>query len=119
MFAAQQYLVFRPLAQGQSSQAPAVDFGASCSDGITEYVRFVKRAQQLGFSLEEIDTLLDLASGGPDSCSAAKSLATEKLAQLDEKMAHLGAMRDSLGQLVATCEKARDQRLCPLLDAVE
>jgi DNA-binding transcriptional MerR regulator len=73
---------------------------------------FASCAQQLGFSLEEIDTLLDLASGDPDSCTAAKSLATEKLAQLS-------ATRDSLGQLVATCEKARDQRLCPLLDAVE
>ena len=82
-------------------------------------VRFVKRAQQLGFSLEEIDILLDLASGGPDGCEAAKSLATEKLAQLEEKIAHLGAMRDSLRQLVATCDQARDQRLCPLLDAIE
>lgn len=40
-------------------------------------VRFVKSAQQLGFSLEEVDTPLHLAAGGPESCDAAKTLATE------------------------------------------
>ena len=39
----------------------------------------MKRAQQLGFSLTEIDVLLGLAAGGPRSCDAARALATEKL----------------------------------------
>jgi Hg(II)-responsive transcriptional regulator len=82
-------------------------------------VRFVKCAQQLGFSLEEIDTLLHLAAGGPDSCESAKTLASERLAQLDHKIARLTAMRDSLHQLVLTCQRAPDQRECPLLDALE
>lgn len=82
-------------------------------------VRFVKSAQRLGFSLEEIDSLLELAAGGPDNCDAAKKLATEKLAQLEEKIASLTAMRDSLRQLVATCDLSRSRRVCPLLDAIE
>lgn len=82
-------------------------------------VLFVKRAQHLGFSLEEITTLLDLAAGGPESCDAAKALAAEKLAELEDKIAHLVAMRDSLRQLAATCDRARDRRLCPLLDAID
>jgi Hg(II)-responsive transcriptional regulator len=82
-------------------------------------VRFVKSAQQLGFTLEEINSLLDLAAGGPDSCDAAKTLAGEKLAQLEHKIAHLAAMRDSLRQLVATCGRSRSRRVCPLLDALE
>lgn len=81
-------------------------------------VRFVKRAQQLGFSLKEIDSLLELAAGGPDNCDAAKALATEKLAELDTKIADLAAMRDSLCLLVATCTRSRRRRLCPLLDAI-
>lgn len=82
-------------------------------------VRFVKSAQQLGFSLEEIDSLLDLAAGGPDNCDAAKTLATEKLTQLEQKIASLTVMRDSLRQLVATCSRSRGKRVCPLLDAIE
>lgn len=81
-------------------------------------VRFVKRAQQLGFSLEEIDSLLDLAAGGPDNCAATKSLATEKLTQLEHKIATLVAMRASLRQLVATCDRVPSRRICPLLEAI-
>ena len=40
-------------------------------------VRFVNRAQQPGFTLEEIESLPDLAAGGPDSCNAARLLATD------------------------------------------
>jgi Hg(II)-responsive transcriptional regulator len=81
-------------------------------------VRFVKRAQQLGFSLEEIDGLLDLAAGGPQSCETAQAIAMEKLAQLDEKISSLTAMRASLLQLVATCERPLRLRECPLLEAL-
>jgi len=81
-------------------------------------VRFVKRAQQLGFSLEEIDTLLELATGGPDSCHAVRAMAGEKLVQLEQKIADLSAMRQSLRQLVATCGRSRGQRVCPLLEAI-
>jgi Hg(II)-responsive transcriptional regulator len=82
-------------------------------------VRFVKRAQTLGFTLEEIESLLELAAGGPESCDAAKELAGEKIAQLERKIADLTAMRDSLRQLVATCRRSPSRRLCPLLEAIE
>lgn len=82
-------------------------------------VRFVKSAQQLGFSLDEIDSLLDLAAGGPDNCAAAKAVATQRLVQLEEKIASLNAMRDSLRQLVATCKRTPSRRICPLLEAIE
>jgi Hg(II)-responsive transcriptional regulator len=82
-------------------------------------VRFIKRAQQLGFSLEDIDGLLELAAGGPANCDAAKTVATEKLAELEAKIASLNAMRDSLRQLVATCDRTPNKRECPLLEAIE
>jgi Hg(II)-responsive transcriptional regulator len=82
-------------------------------------VRFVKRAQQLGFSLDEIDSLLHLAAGGPRSCDAAKDLAIDKIGQLERKIADLVAMRDSLRQLVATCRRSPSRRLCPLLEVME
>lgn len=81
-------------------------------------VRFVKRAQQLGFSLGEIETLLHLAAGGPDSCDSARALATEKLGQLEDKITSLAAMQGSLRQLIATCDRSPHERLCPLLEAI-
>lgn len=78
-------------------------------------VRFIKRAQGLGFSLAQIEVLLDLAGGGPDGCQTAGDLATQKIAELDEKIASLVAMRDSLERLVATCARPRADRECTLL----
>jgi DNA-binding transcriptional MerR regulator len=82
-------------------------------------VRFVKSAQQLGFTLEEIDSLLELAAGGPRNCSAGKELATEKIGDLEAKIARLSIMRDSLRQLLATCDRSPNKRECPLLDAIQ
>jgi Hg(II)-responsive transcriptional regulator len=82
-------------------------------------VRFVRRAQKLGFSLEEIDTLLDLSAGGPASCEAARELATAKVAELDQKLASITAMRDSLLRLIETCALPRGRRECPLLHAIK
>ena len=78
-------------------------------------VRFVKRAQRLGFSLAEIESLLGLAAGGPESCDAARQLAVVKIAELDERLASLSAMRNSLLELVESCARPRARRDCPLL----
>jgi Hg(II)-responsive transcriptional regulator len=82
-------------------------------------VRFVKRAQDLGFSLAEIDVLLHLADGGPESCDVARQLAEHKVAGLEAKIASLQAMRASLGRLIATCSRPPAERICPLLDSFE
>lgn len=82
-------------------------------------VRFVKCAQQLGFSLKEIDSLLELAAGGPRSCEAARKLASERIEELEVKIEHLTAMRSSLRQLIATCDRSPTERECPLFEATE
>jgi DNA-binding transcriptional MerR regulator len=81
-------------------------------------VRFVKHAQRLGFSLADIEVLLGLAAGGPESCDAAQGLAASKITELDAKIAQLTLMRDSLRRLVATCDRPPDARECPLLHAL-
>jgi DNA-binding transcriptional MerR regulator len=80
-------------------------------------IRFVRRAQELGFSLDEVESLLDLAAGGPLNCDKARLLATQKVAELGRKVTSLRAMQASLRRLIATCEKPRQDRDCPLLDA--
>ncbi len=83
-----------------------------------EIVRFIKRAQGLGFSLDEVESLFELMAGGPDDCDQARELAVGRVNELDRRIADLQAMRDSLGQLVATCHLPRAERTCPLLAAL-
>jgi Hg(II)-responsive transcriptional regulator len=82
-------------------------------------VRFVKRAQQLGFTLDEIEELMHLADGGPDNCESARTVAAARLSDLDSKIADLRRMRDSLDRLVTTCTRPRPDRECPLLQAID
>lgn len=84
-----------------------------------ELLRFVKRARELGFTLAEIEELLHLAEGGPDSCERARALAEAHAVELDRKIADLRRMRVSLTELVATCERPRADRSCPLLAALD
>jgi Hg(II)-responsive transcriptional regulator len=78
-------------------------------------VRFIKRAQELGFTLDDVETLLELADGGPEGCEPTRAIAVAKVADLDARITDLRAMRAALARLVATCEQPRDQRECPIL----
>lgn len=82
-------------------------------------LRFVKRAQELGFTLGQIEGLLELADGGPDSCEQARAVAQAQVADLDRKIADLARMRASLAELAATCDRPRADRSCPLLQAIQ
>lgn len=78
-------------------------------------VRFIKQAQGLGFSLEDIEQLLKLAAKEPANCQAVHSLATKKLEEIDQKLAALSSMRDAVLRLIETCDRPRAHRECPLL----
>jgi MerR family transcriptional regulator, mercuric resistance operon regulatory protein len=82
-------------------------------------LRFIKRAQELGFTLDEVAELLHLSDGGPDACDAARRLAQARRADLEERIADLQRMRNSLDELIATCARPRSERNCPLLAAIE
>ncbi|MGH3326756.1 MAG: MerR family transcriptional regulator [Streptomycetales bacterium] len=87
--------------------------------GAVRVLRFVRRAQELGFTLAEVDELLHLNGGGPQSCEAARELAETRMADLERRIADLQRMRDSLAELVATCNLPRDVRHCPLLGTID
>jgi DNA-binding transcriptional MerR regulator len=78
-------------------------------------VRFIKRAQDLGFTLVEVASLLDLVEGGPDSCDQARAMAQQKITDLERRIADLQALRAGLARLVATCDWPRGQRECPIM----
>ncbi|MGH9380203.1 MAG: heavy metal-responsive transcriptional regulator [Thermoanaerobaculia bacterium] len=84
-------------------------------------LRFIRRAQQLGFSLDEIRELLELrATEGPAADRAAVRARTEaKLAELEAKIADLEAMRKALRRLHRACCEGGTTSTCPILDALE
>jgi Hg(II)-responsive transcriptional regulator len=84
-----------------------------------ELPRFIKRAQELGFTLDEVEELLHLDTGGPDSCDAARALAEHRRADLERRIQDLQRMHDSLADLVTTCDLPRADRNCALLDAID
>lgn len=79
-------------------------------------VRFIKRAQALGFSLEEIALLLGLSDG--EHCAETKVLAEKKRAMVEEKMSDLAAIEKALTGLIAECSKGSRKSGCPIIDAL-
>lgn len=80
-------------------------------------VRFVKSAQRLGFSLDEIAELLRLEDG--THCSEASSLAEHKLQDVREKMADLARMETVLSKLVCACHARKGNVSCPLIASLQ
>ena len=75
-------------------------------------VMFVRSAQKLGFSLDEIMDLLQLEDG--THCQEASALAERKLRDLREKIDRLGKIEKVLGELVDQCHVHQDNITCPL-----
>ena len=79
-------------------------------------VKFVKSAQRLGFSLEEIAGLLQLEDG--THCDAARVMAEEKLEDVRAKLRDLRRIESTLRRLVADCCAAQGTIACPLIAAL-
>lgn len=80
-------------------------------------VLFIKAAQRIGFTLDEIEQLLNLDDGM--HCSEARAIAEHKLEMVREKRADLQRIESALTQLVGRCEASRGKVSCPLIDALQ
>ncbi len=79
-------------------------------------VRFIKRAQALGFTLTEVGGLLMLDKAF--SCTETRALAASKLELIEQKMANLDALRLVLGELVQQCDAGIGGIDCPIIDVM-
>lgn len=84
-------------------------------EDIVNRVRFIKRAQELGFSLKEVAELLSLRVGPNTTCGDVKKVADGKITEIERKIQSLERMRDALMRLVETCEENRQAEECPIL----
>ena len=78
-------------------------------------LRFIRRARDLGFSIEEIGQRLTLWRDRRRASADVKAMAEARLAELDRRIADLDAMRRTLAALVASCA-GNDRPDCPILD---
>ena len=78
---------------------------------------FIKAAQRIGFTLDEIAQLLQLDDG--TRCSEARTIAEHKLADVRQRLQDLQRIETALAQLVDRCASRRGQVNCPLIDALQ
>lgn len=80
-------------------------------------IRFVKSAQRLGFSLDEVAQLLRLEDG--THCSEAAEIAARRLADVHARLADLARMEAVLSQLVGRCHGRKGNVSCPLIASLQ
>ncbi len=80
-------------------------------------VRFIKSAQRLGFSLDEVGDLLKLEDGS--HCTEARKHAEHKLADVRARLADLTRIERVLADLVERCCAARGKVRCPLIATLQ
>ena len=80
---------------------------------IVSRLRFVKRSGELGFSISDIRTLLELSHSDASTCEEAGKIGSENLTLVRAKIADLRHMEQALRELVASCRKGRKD--CPML----
>jgi MerR family mercuric resistance operon transcriptional regulator len=79
-------------------------------------LRFIKRAQHLGFALEEVSSLLTFDDG--KHCAETRSLAEQKLALVRQKIADLAAIERNLLSFIDACAHTTGGCGCPMIDAL-
>jgi len=82
-------------------------------------LRFIRRAQDVGFTLAEIEELLDLRTGTESQCREAESTAASAIERVDARMSELSRMKTALASLLDSCRNRAPAGDCPLIEALE
>ena len=107
--------------EGLLAPATKTDAGYRLYDAdAVRRLRFIRQAQQCGFSLAEIRELLALKSSDAACCKDVRGVAINKKLQLEHKIRALQAMSQALTELIAVCDdEARPLDECPILAALD
>jgi len=82
-------------------------------------IRFIKRAQELGFTLSEIKELLELRLDDETTCSEIRQEAQLKYRDVAERIEDLERIKETLVNLIDECEAGGPKSDCPILEALE
>jgi MerR family copper efflux transcriptional regulator len=83
------------------------------------HVRFIKRAQELGFALNDIQELLSLRADPEAGCAAVRACAEAKMKDIEAKIYALTAMKSALATLVMECSGEGPLSDCPIVASLE
>ena len=84
-----------------------------------ERIRFIREAQELGFSLREIEELLLLRTDPASDCADVRERAQAKLDEVNRKRAQLQRIGAELEKLIAACPGQGALQVCSIIDAIE
>ncbi len=84
---------------------------------IVKHIRFIKRAQALGFTLNEVTILMRLEAAR--ACGKTRALALDKINAIDKKLTGLTIMRRALTALVRQCDTGDSSKRCPIIQVLE
>jgi Hg(II)-responsive transcriptional regulator len=87
-------------------------------DDAVRMVRFIKRAQDLGFTLDEVEELLRLRNDKRRDRVRIRAVATKRVQQIERKVVELTAMKRALSHLLHCCEEGSTLE-CPIIEALE
>jgi Hg(II)-responsive transcriptional regulator len=82
-------------------------------------LRFIKRAQELGFSLDEVRELLALGADPRQNRATIRARASVKIDDINRKIAALTAMKETLYELVNRCEHCGPSAQCPIVASLD
>ncbi len=87
-------------------------------EDVVKRVRFIRRAKELGFSLQEISELLDLSLDPGQNCNEVRSRAEVKITDINFRIEALEKMKVALNGLVVACGTQDQPHTCPILESI-
>ena len=88
-------------------------------EDVVDRLRFIKRAKELGFTLNEIKELLSLRLDPTTTCADVKSRAEEKITDIEARVRTLQRMKQALVKLTKACSGRGGTSECPILEALD
>ena len=87
-------------------------------ESVVEQVAFIKRAQAVGFSLDEVGEILKESATGRRPCKGVRELARRKLAEMDERLRELRRYREELSRTLSQWDERQEQEghVCGLIE---
>ena len=89
------------------------------SDTVVQQIRFIRHAQELGFSLREIEELLSLRADPNSDCADVRTRASEKLLEVERKIEHLKTMGSALIKVIEACPSRGGLEGCSIIESME
>jgi len=89
------------------------------NDISVQRIHFIKRAQELGFTLKQVIALLTLQGEQNASCAEVSEMATSHLEDIETKILDLERMKKVLLPLVEACPKKGALNICPIMDSLK